>query len=64
MYTFESKRDQLYFRNREELRKAIELAGGNGDFVISKTAEELLDTLAKNSIELEAHYIGEKNNEN
>jgi hypothetical protein len=57
MYIWESKRDLLYFKNRETLRKAIEEAKGNGEFVISKMAEELLDTLAKNSIALEAKYV-------
>ena len=49
MYMFESKRDLLYFNNREALRKAIEEAKGNADFVIPKMAEELLDTLARNT---------------
>jgi hypothetical protein len=57
MYIWESKRDLLYFKNRETLRKAIEEAKGNGEFVISKMAEELLDTLAKNNIALEAKYV-------
>ena len=57
MYIWESKRDLLYFKNRETLRKAIEEAEGNGEFVISKMAEELLGTLAKNNIKLEARYV-------
>ena len=61
MYAFESKRDLLYFKNRETLRKAIEEAKGNADFVIPKMAEELLDTLARNNIALEAKYIAVKN---
>jgi len=49
-YKFESKRDELYFRNYHGLRKAIEAVNGNGDLVISKIAEELLTTLANNGI--------------
>ena len=60
IYKFESKRDHIYFNNREALRLALEAAGGNADFVIPKIAEELLDTLARNSIELTAKYTGER----
>jgi hypothetical protein len=49
-YKFESKRDELYFRNYHGLRKAIEAVNGNGDLVINKLAEELLTTLANNGI--------------
>ena len=38
--------------------KAINHAGGNGEFVIDKCASELLDTLARNTIELSAKYLG------
>lgn len=55
-YIFESKRDLIYFENYLKLRRAIEHAGGDGDRVIADLAEGLLDTLAKNSIELEAVY--------
>jgi len=60
VYEFESKRDCLYFKNREALRLALEAAGGNADFVIPRMAERLLDTLARNSIELTAKYTGER----
>ena len=30
-YQFESKRDELYFKNYNALREAIEQAGGNGE---------------------------------
>lgn len=60
VYEFESKRDYLYVKNREALRLAIEASGGAGDFVISKIAEQLLDTLARNNIEITAKYTGER----
>ena len=37
--------------------KALERAGGDGEFVIDKCAGELLDTLARNNIELSAKYL-------
>jgi hypothetical protein len=37
--------------------KAINHAGGNGEFVIDRCASELLDTLARNNIELSAKYL-------
>jgi len=49
-YKFESKRDELYFRNYHGLRKAIEAVNGCGDLVIEKTAVALLETLAYNGI--------------
>ena len=61
-YIFESKRDHLYIKNRDVLCEVIERAGGDGDRVVAAIAEELLDTLARNSIELEAKYTGERNN--
>ena len=57
-YVFESKRDLLYHQNYIALMKAINHAGGNGEFVIDKCASELLDTLARNNIELSAKYLG------
>ena len=57
-YVFESKRDLLYHQNYLALMKAINHAGGNGEFVIDKCASELLDTLARNNIELSAKYLG------
>jgi hypothetical protein len=57
-YVFESKRDLLYYQNYLALMKAINHAGGNGEFVIDKCASELLDTLARNNIELSAKYLG------
>jgi len=56
-YVFESKRDLLYYQNYLALMKAINHAGGNGEFVIDKCASELLDTLARNNIELSAKYL-------
>jgi len=56
-YVFESKRDLLYHKNYLALMKAINHAGGNGEFVIDKCASELLDTLARNNIELSAKYL-------
>lgn len=60
MYVFESKQDLLYFKNREALRKAVEQAGGDGDRFFTIQVEELLDSLTRNSIELEAKYIGKR----
>ncbi len=57
-YVFESKRDLLYYQNYLALMKAINHAGGNGEFVIDRCASELLDTLARNNIELSAKYLG------
>ena len=37
--------------------KAMNHAGGNGEFVIDKCARELLDTLARNNIKLSAKYL-------
>ena len=37
--------------------KALERAGGDGEFVIDKCARELLDTLARNNIKLSAKYL-------
>jgi hypothetical protein len=54
---FESKRDLLYHQNYIALMKAINQAGGNGEFVIDRCASELLDTLARNNIELSAKYL-------
>lgn len=56
-YTFESKRDLLYFQNYIALRKVIEQAHGNGEFVIKKYAEELLDILARNGIKLNPEFL-------
>ena len=56
-YVFESKRDLLYHKNYLALNEALERAGGNGPFVINKCASELLDTLARNNIELSAKYL-------
>lgn len=56
-YTFESKRDLLYFHNYIALRKVIEQAYGNGEFVIKKYAEELLDILARNGIKLNPEFL-------
>ena len=56
-YVFESKRDLLYYQNYIALMKAINHAGGNGEFVIDKCASELPDTLARNNIELSAKYL-------
>ena len=38
--------------------KAMNHAGGNGEFIINKCAVELLDILARNNIELSAKYLG------
>jgi hypothetical protein len=38
--------------------QAINHAGGSGEFVIDRCASELLDTLARNNIELSAKYLG------
>ena len=56
-YVFESKRDLLYHQNYLALMKAMNHAGGNGEFVIDKCARELLDTLARNNIKLSAKYL-------
>jgi hypothetical protein len=37
--------------------KAMNHAGGNGEFILNKCASELLDTLARNNIELSAKYL-------
>jgi len=55
-YVFESKRDQLYFRNYIDLSRAIEEAGGRSDFVI-KEYEKMLDNMARNNIELNPKYL-------
>jgi hypothetical protein len=57
-YVFESKRDLLYHQNYLALMKAMNHAGGNGEFIINKCAVELLDILARNNIELSAKYLG------
>jgi hypothetical protein len=59
-YVFESKRDLLYHENYIALREAIERAGGDGERAIEKLALGLLDTLARNEIELSAKYIGDR----
>ncbi len=59
IYKFESKRDELYLKNYLSLNKAITHAGGNGEMIISKMAEDLLDTLARNNIQISAEYIEE-----
>ena len=59
-YIFESKSDLLYHENYIALRKAIERAGGDGDYVIETCGKDLLDTLARNQIELSANYIGNR----
>jgi hypothetical protein len=56
-YVFESKRDLLYHQNYLALMKAMNHAGGNGEFILNKCAGELLDILAKNNIELSAKYL-------
>ena len=56
-YVFESKRDLLYHQNYLALMKAMNHAGGDGEFVINKCASELLDTLARNNIKLSAKYL-------
>jgi len=58
-YKFESKRDELFFKNYHNLRRAIEKVGGNGDQVILMLAEDLLDTLARNGIELNPTVVVE-----
>ena len=64
-YQFESKRDELYFKNYNALREAIEYASGNGDKVL-KTVEDFLDTLARNNISVSAKYLraGQSSSEN
>jgi hypothetical protein len=57
-YKFQSKSDEIYFNNYLDLVNAIEKAGGNGRFVIDKIGDELLDTLARNSILLNPIYVG------
>jgi len=59
-YIFESKRDLLYHNNYLALKEAIEQAGGAGEKAIKDLALGLLDTLARNEIELSAKYIGDR----
>jgi hypothetical protein len=59
-YTFESKRDLIYHQNYIALEQAIEQAGGAGEKAIKDLALGLLDTLARNEIELSAKYIGDR----
>ena len=54
-YQFESKRDELYFKNYNSLREAIEYASGNGDKILA-SVEDFLDTLARNKISVSAKY--------
>ena len=54
-YQFESKRDELYFKNYNSLREAIEFASGNGDKILA-TVDAFLDTLARNNISVSAKY--------
>lgn len=56
-YKFESKRDELYFKNYNALREAIEHANGNGDKIL-KTVDAFLDTLARNNILVCAKHLG------
>ena len=56
-YKFESKQDELYFKNYNSLREAIEYASGNGDKIL-KTVEAFLATLASNNISVSANYLG------
>lgn len=59
-YVFESKRDLLYHNNYLVLKRAIEQAGGDGERAIENLALGLLDTLARNEIELSVKYIGDR----
>lgn len=59
-YVFESKRDLLYHNNYLALKRAMEQAGGDGERAIKNLALGLLDTLARNEIELSAKYIGDR----
>lgn len=63
-YVFASKRDEGYVRtyltNYKALGIAIEAAGGAWNRIVPKF-EELLDLLARNSIQIQAKY--EKDNE-
>jgi hypothetical protein len=56
-YKFESKRDEIYFKNHLALKLAIESAGGDGDKFMENIADELLNTLARNNIELNPVYL-------
>jgi len=57
-YKFQSKSDEIYFKNYLDLVDAIEKAGGNGRFVIDEIGDELLDALARNSIVINPTYVG------
>ena len=56
-YIFESKRDLLYFKNYIALKQVLEQAGGDGQLIIKKLAEDLLGELARNRIELNPRYL-------
>lgn len=55
-YVFESKRDLLYHNNYLALNEALEQAGVMV-LLLSASVSELLDTLARNNIELSAKYL-------
>ena len=55
MRQFKTQTDQIYFANYVSLLRTIQSAGGEG-FALLEEHEDLLDTLARNYIRIEAKH--------
>lgn len=50
----------LCFENRNQIARAITLAGGNAELVMGDAWNDMLFTLATNNVAINAVYRGEK----